>query len=57
MPMSSTVKSSKKQGAKDEKTELSPRMRELILGFEAKDPMKAKRPRDEKGRFVSSRAA
>ena len=55
--MDPSMKRTKKQGTQDEKAELSPRMRRLILGFEAKDPMKAKRPRDEKGRFVSSRAA
>jgi hypothetical protein len=43
----------KKSQETDEK-QLSPRMRDLILSFDAKKPMKRRPPRDAKGRFVSS---
>jgi hypothetical protein len=49
------VKNSKKSRSKDEK-ELSPQMRELILSFDAKRPMKRRPARDAQGRFVSARS-
>ena len=50
-------KPSESQGDKPRSSDdkaLSPRMRELILSFEAKRPLKRRR-RDARGRFVSSR--
>ena len=35
---------------------MSPKMRQLILSFDAKSPLKRSRARDARGRFVSSRA-
>jgi hypothetical protein len=49
------VKKSKKSRPKDEK-ELSPKMRELILSFDAKRPMTRRPERDAQGRFVSARS-
>ena len=55
------MKRTKKQGTQDEKAELSPRMRRLILGFDATGPMDAKPATDKKrrakGRAASKRAA
>jgi hypothetical protein len=36
--------------------ELSPLMRELILSFDAKRPLKRRQARDARGRFVSRRS-
>jgi hypothetical protein len=53
--MNGQMKIPKKPSPQEEKRELSPQMRELILGFDAKAPMKRRPARDAKGRFVSAR--